>query len=703
MMSKTISKPDHNCWRIEKTPRASFLIDAASYFEAFVSAVRQAQESVYIAGWDFHSQVNLLRRDSTPLTLGELLNQAVSQNPKLHINILCWDFVILYALERDWLPVFNLGWKTSRRIHYKLDNEIPMGASHHQKFVVVDDSLAFCGGIDLTRHRWDTPKHIPQDKRRVQPDGSSYGPYHDIQMAVNGDAAKALGDLFRLRWQWAVGKSLPSPDGGRDIWPEKLEPDIADVDAAICRTLPAYKDRPEIREIETLYLDAIASAEKRIYIENQYLTSSTIADALVKKLQSDQPPEIIIVLPENSGGWLEQSTMDSLRQRILKRLFEADIHGRLRVYYPVVGESGTPVYVHAKIMVIDDQLALVGSANLSNRSMGLDSECGLAIEAAGNSKTSKAIDTFLYRLLADHLGVSAHQVEESILHDESLTQTIKSLSQKNSGLVLADLEQAPPVDGAELVPDEKLLDPEKPLQFDRIVDEMVEDQEDSGTSSRKGLIRLGATILVLLVLAGMWRFTSISQWMTMERLSAWAQILDDSPFAILAVSAAYVVGGLVMAPVSLLTGVVAVVFSFPLSTLYALVGCLANAAATYGLGNFLGRDAVRSLSGRRLNRVSKHLAKQGVLTMALVRNIPIAPFTVVNVVAGVSKIKFRDYLLGTLIGMAPGVLAITIFAESLIGMIKDPSAVNIAIAAGVVIIFAFGIWWIRKRLSRPSG
>ena len=345
--------------------------------------------------------------------------------------------------------------------------------------------------------------------------------------------------------------------------------------------------------------------------------------------------------------------MDALRRRVLKRLFEADRHRRLRVYYPVADESGTAVYVHAKIMVIDDQLALVGSANLSNRSMGLDSECGLVIEAAGNSATSKAVTSFLYRLLAEHLGVSRDQAEESIQQTGSIIQTVKSLSDETRGLVLVDSEQALPIDGTELVPDEKLLDPETPLQFDRIVDEMVEDGDDADTSRRKGLIRLGSTLLIFLVLAGLWRFTSLSEWMTVERLTAWAQGLDGSPFAILAVAAAYIAGGLIMAPVSLLIGVTAVVFSFPLSTLYALVGCLANASATYGLGHFMGRDAVRSLSGHRLNRVSKHLAKQGVLTMAVVRNIPIAPFTVVNVVAGVSRIRFRDYFLGTLIGMAP--------------------------------------------------
>ena len=122
-----------------------------------------------------------------------------------------------------------------------------------------------------------------------------------------------------------------------------------------------------------------------IYFENQYLTSYRIGEALTRRLEENDGPEIVIVMPFKTGGWLEQHTMDVLRSRILNKLRHADRHDHMRVYYPRIAKDPfSAVMVHAKIMVVDDNLARVGSANLSNRSMGLDSECDLAVAANGD-------------------------------------------------------------------------------------------------------------------------------------------------------------------------------------------------------------------------------------------------------------------------------------------------------------------------------
>jgi phospholipase D1/2 len=104
-----------------------------------------------------------------------------------------------------------------------------------------------------------------------------------------------------------------------------------------------------------------------------------------------------------------------------------------------------------------------------------------------------------------------------------------------------------------------------------------------------------------------------------------------------------------------------------------------------------------------LNRLSKRLARQGLVTVALVRNLPIAPFTIVNMVAGASRIKFKDFLLGTALGMAPGIFAITVFTNRLLQAIREPGWSNIAIATGIAGILGVGFLWIRKRLSRENG
>jgi phospholipase D1/2 len=109
--------------------------------------------------------------------LGKFLNAKAERSPELQIYILCWDFAMIYAFERQFLPLFQLDWNVHRRIHLHMDNEHPIGAAHHQKIVVIDDRLAFCGGIDLTKRRWDTPEHKPHDPRRKDPDGKPYEPF----------------------------------------------------------------------------------------------------------------------------------------------------------------------------------------------------------------------------------------------------------------------------------------------------------------------------------------------------------------------------------------------------------------------------------------------------------------------------------------------------------------------------------------------
>jgi phospholipase D1/2 len=134
---------------------------------------------------------------------------------RLRVYILGWDFAIIYALEREPLPSFNPRWRSHRRVHFSLDGMPPGGASHHQEIVVVDDAIAFVGGIDMAIRRWDTPEHCAHDPRRVDPRGEPYPPVHDVQMAVDGEAATALASLVRERWQRATGRRWQARQRGR--------------------------------------------------------------------------------------------------------------------------------------------------------------------------------------------------------------------------------------------------------------------------------------------------------------------------------------------------------------------------------------------------------------------------------------------------------------------------------------------------------
>ena len=149
-----ILESGRNCWKIEHASRQATLVDAAEYFSAFVEACRAAQRQILILGWDFdrHERLHRLEpSDEFPDELGEFHVALVRRNPKLSVYLLSWDFNMIYAAERELLPALRLRIQAPPRFHFRLDGQHPKGASHHQKVVVVDDRVAFAGGIDLSR------------------------------------------------------------------------------------------------------------------------------------------------------------------------------------------------------------------------------------------------------------------------------------------------------------------------------------------------------------------------------------------------------------------------------------------------------------------------------------------------------------------------------------------------------------------------
>ena len=290
----TILRPGRNAWRVERAARAAVLIDGAAFFRAVREALRKAQHTVFIIGWDIDSRMRLVGEDcepddGMPITFVDFLSALVRERPDLTVHLLLWDYSVLYALERELFPTLALHWATPRQVRVCLDDELPLGSSHHQKIIVVDDAVAFSGGLDLTIRRWDTSDHRLDNPDRVDPSGKPYRPFHDVQALVDGPAAHALAELARARWTRA-SSDLPTevePDG--DPWPDSVPPDLRDVDVGIARTLPFYEDEEEVREVEALFCDSIAAAERAIYIENQFVTSPMIAEQLARTLRDASP------------------------------------------------------------------------------------------------------------------------------------------------------------------------------------------------------------------------------------------------------------------------------------------------------------------------------------------------------------------------------------------------------------------------------
>ncbi len=391
------------------------IVDGAAYFERLQQAIAGAERQILMIGWDFDTRVALARGDDparqTPTgdsRIGTLLRRAVRARPMLRVHVLRWDLAVVKMAFRGTTLPFLLDWMTHDRLTFRLDAAHPIDSCHHQKLVVIDDVLAFCGGIDVTRGRWDTPAHLDDDQRRTDPDGEMHMPWHDATAAVNGPAAAALGELARDRWLAATGEELTPPPPLETRWPDGLEADFEDVGVGIARTIPAFDGTPAVREIEALYLAAIAAAKRTIYIESQYFSEDGIAEALAARLAEPDGPDVVLVLPLEADGWLEAKLMDSVRTILVERCQAADSHDRLRVLTPVT-EAEAAIYVHAKVMVIDDRLLRIGSSNINRRSMVTDTECDLAVEVTGSDAasgtTAKAILAVRDRLLAEHLGL----------------------------------------------------------------------------------------------------------------------------------------------------------------------------------------------------------------------------------------------------------------------------------------------------------
>ena len=664
------------------------LVDAQIYFKAVREAIRQARHCIFILSWDIDSRMWLVPEgagDGYPEPLGDFLHAVVAERRELHAYVLNWDFTLLYAMEREWLPAYRLGWRTHRRLRFLLDGRHPVGASHHQKVIVIDDAIAFVGGLDLTSARWDTPAHAAQERLRQDTDGKTYPPFHDIQAAVDGDAARSLGQLCRERWRLAGGpETVTLTPPGVTIWPDCLDVDLSDIPVAIARTVPAYDGTQGVNEIRQLHLDAIKAADQSLLFENQYFTSGLIADTIARRLAEPLGPEVLIISPKKQSGWLEEITMGVLRARLHDQLRRADIHHRYRMMSPQLDEiDDGALNVHSKVFFADDRLLCIGSANLSNRSMACDTECSLCIEAVGDEyeRIAAGIARMRARLLAEHLATTTELVQK-IFRDKGLLSAMQQLSESPRRLVVLDPVVAPELNA--LIPQQSLFDPKEPIDPEALIARLVPRESREPLARRfVGLVMLTLSLIAAVTIL---RYTSLQAYLNLHAMALLAGELREMALAPLWIILAFVIGGLLMIPVTLLIAVTGMVFgTFP-GAWYALAGSVLSAATSYLLGEKLGRDAVRRMMGPRTRRLSLRIARRGVIAMIIVRTLPLAPYSVVNMAAGASHIRQGDFLLGTALGMLPGIFLTTTFAQHLVMAMHQPSHQTLGILIIVVLL-----------------
>ncbi|WP_224368945.1 phospholipase D-like domain-containing protein [Hyalangium versicolor] len=493
---RPILVPGSNCWLQAEADQAGVLVDARDYYRAFYRAARKARQYIAIIGWQFDSDVALLRGEDAREARGEvrmlpLLRQLCDENPELQVYILAWDYSLLLALEREWMQQVLFNWH-SDRIFFRFDGTAPLSGAHHQKLVIIDGKLAFTGGMDICDCRWDDRSHPARSTMRCDTGRDPHGPYHDVHAAVAGPVVDRLVEIFEARWFNSGGGllKLPAPVSRDDVEVEAtipLPPGPVAVSRTFGKTLVPLQD--SVQEIRALYLDAIASAERLIYVENQYFSSRAIFQALVRRMREKERGrlQIVFMLPRQPEALREQLAMGVAQVRLLRVLqrIARETGHSLGVYCAASrGDDGQEryTYIHSKMMVVDDRFLTLGSANTTNRSFGLDSELNLAWEAADGPEGEAlrgSIRRLRVSLLAEHLGLQGSTVVRELVRAQRLVPFLDEMAASGKHRLRHHpmetlFDQSPLLKPLE--PDELIIDPEDSVLDESLFESLRQEQ-----------------------------------------------------------------------------------------------------------------------------------------------------------------------------------------------------------------------------------
>jgi phosphatidylserine/phosphatidylglycerophosphate/cardiolipin synthase-like enzyme len=343
--------------------RVEVLIDGERAVGAIAEAVAAARSHVHIAGWHVTPGFALRRDGGDPVTLRDLLAQLAE---RVDVRVLVWAGPPLPVFEpkRSDVHAVRDALTEGTRIRCMLDARERTMHCHHEKVVIVDDEVAFVGGIDLTSlsgDRFDSRAHTAHGRLG----------WHDVATRLHGPVVADVAEHFRARWQEVAHEPLPAP---------APPPPAGETEVQLLRTVPdetyAFAPRGDFRILDA-YLRALRSAQRLVYLENQFLWSTEIAELLADKLM--HPPSddfrMVLLLPArpNNGA-------DTTRGQ-LGRLVEADGGAGRLLPATIHAQSGTrsgSLYVHAKVGLVDDRWLTIGSANLNEHSLFNDTEVNVA-------------------------------------------------------------------------------------------------------------------------------------------------------------------------------------------------------------------------------------------------------------------------------------------------------------------------------------
>ena len=232
---------------------------------------------------------------------------------------------------------------------------------------------------------------------------------------------------------------------------------------------------------------------------------------------------------------------------------------------------------------------------------------------------------------------------------------------------------------------------------------MAKQSKRTAANKRQQQIWLGVAILVaLFAAAAAWKWTPLADQIDIRKITAWVFSIRDNPARSLIILGAYLGGSLLLVPITVLILATALVFGPLLGCAYSFAGCFLGAAVTYAVGYFLGRDLIQQVIGSKWQRVEQRIGQAGIIAVATMRLLPVAPFTVVNVISGAFQVPLRDYVIGSLLGLAPGIVVINLFAHQFESAVRDPGVGSYTLLIALAAVSVLATLWLRRKLGNKS-
>jgi phospholipase D1/2 len=229
---------------------------------------------------------------------------------------------------------------------------------------------------------------------------------------------------------------------------------------------------------------------------------------------------------------------------------------------------------------------------------------------------------------------------------------------------------------------------------------VVKRNKQTAANKRRRQIWLGVGILVLFfAAAAAWKWTPLADQIDIHKITAWVFSIRDNPARSVIILSAYLGGSLLVVPITVLILATALVFGPLLGCVYSFAGCFLGAAVTYAVGYFLGRDFIQQVIGSKWQRVEQRIGQAGIIAVATMRLLPVAPFTIVNIISGAFQVPLRDYLIGTLLGMAPGIVVINLFAHQVESAVRNPGVGSYTLLIALAAVSLLGTLWVRRKVG----